>query len=201
MFPFSSNIKDGLYSTRLYILLLIIGVFILVFYASISIQTQSINVHQPSLNEYERLYAQHSSTLVCPCTHLSISHSSIMYVQPRYHQVCSSDFVKDDAWLLYNNGPFGTLFALDFRIVGIGLFTILQTLCQMSTKTVANELAVFNDTEFFSAQVLANDTFNIQTSILIRQLQEQVFDKEIMTSPKTKHVLFQIKRLSEIIRD
>jgi hypothetical protein len=124
-----------------------------------------------------------------------------MYVQPRYHQVCSSDFVKDDAWLLYNNGPFGTLFALDFRIVGIGLFTILQTLCQMSTKTVANELAVFNDTEFFSAQVLANDTFNIQTSILIRQLQEQVFDKEIMTSPKTKHVLFQIKRLSEIIRD
>jgi hypothetical protein len=71
----------------------------------------------------------------------------------------------------------------------------------MSTKTVANELAVFNDTEFFSAQVLANDTYNIQTSILIRQLQEQVFDKEIMASLKTKHVLFQIKRLSEIIRD
>jgi hypothetical protein len=152
-----------------------IGVMILIFYESISIRTRSITVHKPSLNEYERLYAQYSSTLVCPCTDLSVSYSSIMSIQPRYHQVCSSDFVKNDAWLLYANGQGGNLFALDFRIIGIGLFRLLQNLCQVSNKTVTNQLTVFNNRQFVSAQVLINDTFNIQTSTLIRQFQQQVF--------------------------
>jgi hypothetical protein len=175
IFPFVSNIHDAIYSTRLYIILLTIGILILVFYESISIRIENITVSKPTLNEYEQLYAQYSSTLVCPCTNLSVSYSSIMSIQPRYHQVCSSDFVKNDAWLLYANGQGGNLFALDFRIIGIGLFRLLQNLCQVSNKTVTNQLTVFNNRQFVSAQVLINDTFNIQTSTLIRQFQQQVF--------------------------
>ncbi len=176
IFPFVSNIHDGLYSTRLYTLLLMTGVLILVFYESISTQIQSVTVDKPSLNEYERLYTQYSSTLVCPCTTLSVSYSSIISIQPRYHQVCSSDFVKNDAWLLYNNGEMmNNFFALDFRVIGMGMFRILQTLCQVSKTAVINEFTVFNDTLFVSTQVLSYDTFNIQTSTLIRQFEEQVF--------------------------
>jgi hypothetical protein len=98
-----------------------------------------------------------------------------MSIEPRYHQICSSDFVKNGAWLLYNNGITGDLFGLDFRFIGTGLFRILQTLCEVSSKTVANQLNVFNNTLFVSTQVLSNEIFNIQTSTLIRQFQPQVF--------------------------
>ena len=150
----------------------------LVFYASISIQLRTITVYQPSLPVYERLYDQHSFTLTCPCTDLSISYQQIMSVQPRYHQVCSSDFIKDNAWLLYFSGLNSVLYTLDFRATGVRLFILLQTLCRMSNEIVKNELNVFHNTQFVSGEVLSKDTFNIQTSGLIRQFQQQVFDSE-----------------------
>ncbi|CAF3828722.1 unnamed protein product [Rotaria sp. Silwood1] len=144
-----------------------------IFYSSIAARIRINNVYQPSLNEYERLYTQYSSTLVCPCTHLSVSYSSIMYIKPYYHQVCSSDFIKDNAWLLYFRGLPDNLHALDFRVRGSRIFTTLQTLCKMSNDTVTNELVVFNNLQFVSSQVLTKNTFNTETSALIQQFQQQ----------------------------
>ncbi|CAF1609707.1 unnamed protein product, partial [Rotaria sp. Silwood1] len=148
-------------------------ILFLVFYSSIAARIRINNVYQPSLNEYERLYTQYSSTLVCPCTHLSVSYSSIMYIKPYYHQVCSSDFIKDNAWLLYFRGLPDNLHALDFRVRGSRIFTTLQTLCKMSNDTVTNELVVFNNLQFVSSQVLTKNTFNTETSALIQQFQQQ----------------------------
>ena len=178
MFPLLSDIRDGLYSTRLYIFLLSIGIVILVFYTSLSIRIQSITVNKPSLSEYERLYARYPSTLICPCTQLSVAHSLIINIKPSYHQVCSSNFVKDDVWLLYFSGIKGSLYSADFRSIGFSLFTILQTLCMMSNETVIDQLTVFNNTQFVSGRALTRDTFNSQTYALIQQFQQQVFDKE-----------------------
>ncbi|CAF4636096.1 unnamed protein product [Rotaria sp. Silwood1] len=149
-------------------------ILVLVFYSSIAARIRINNVYQPSLNEYERLYTQYSSTLVCPCTHLSVSYSSIMYIKPYYHQVCSSDFIKDNAWLLYFRGLPDNLHALDFRVRGSRIFTTLQTLCKMSNDTVTNELVVFNNLQFVSSQVLTKNTFNTETSALIQQFQQQL---------------------------
>ncbi|CAF1508217.1 unnamed protein product [Adineta ricciae] len=174
LFPLLSDETDGLYSTRLYIISYIIGIIVLVFYTSISVQTRSITVDEPSLNEYERLYAKYGRTLICPCRHLSVSYSSIIHLEAEYHQVCSSEFIDDNAWLLYFNVTDGSLFFLDFRSQGSKLFRILQTLCRLSNETVRNQLRVFSETQFMNAHVVSRDTFNIQTSILIRQLQQQV---------------------------
>ncbi|CAF4106479.1 unnamed protein product [Adineta steineri] len=176
MFPYLSDITDGIYSTRVYLLSFVVGIIILVFYASISVQIRSITVYQPSLNEYERLYKRYSSTLVCPCTNLSISYSSIIDIVPHYHQVCSSDLIKDNIWLLYFSRPPKDLNTFDFRLMGVGWFSLLQTLCRMSNETVINELLVFNDMQFISSQVVPNDLFDIQTSALIRQFQQQTVD-------------------------
>jgi len=178
VFPFIHDANNGLESTRIYVVSLIIGILTLVFYATMSIQIRTVTVYQPSLNKYESLYDIYSSALVCPCTNLSISYGSIMNVQPRYHQVCSSDFVNNDAWLLYYPGQRGDFYSLDFRSMGYALFTLLQTLCIMSNETVTNELTVFNNIQFVSTQVLAKDTFNNQTSALIQQFENQVFSKE-----------------------
>ncbi|CAF1057497.1 unnamed protein product [Adineta steineri] len=176
MFPYLSEITDGIYSTRVYLLTFVVGIIILVFYASISVQIRSITVYQPSLNKYEQLYRRYSRTLVCPCTRLSIPYSSIIDIVPHYHQVCSSDFIKDDAWLLYFTGTFPSFHTFDFRGIGMELFSLLQTLCRMSNETVINELFVFNHMEFISSQVVAFDLFEIQTSALIRQFQQQTVD-------------------------
>ncbi|CAF4032239.1 unnamed protein product [Adineta steineri] len=176
MFPYLSDITDGIYSTRVYLLSFVVGITILVFYASISVQIRSITVYQPSLNKYEQLYKQYSRTLVCPCTRLSVSYSSIIDIVPHYHQVCSSDFIKDDAWLLYFTGHFPFLNNFDFRFMGMGWFSLLQTLCRMSNETVTNELLVFNDMQFISSQVVPNDLFDIQASALIHQFQQQTVD-------------------------
>ena len=175
MFPLSSNASDGIYATRLYLFLLVASIAVLVSYASISVRVQSMTVYQPSLSEYNQLYVQYPLTLVCPCTRLSLPYASIISIKPRYHQVCSSDFIKDDVWILYFNLPANIIFSIyDFRSGGIHMFSILQTLCKMANETVMNELAVFNDTKFVTARVLSSDTFNIQTAILVQQFQQQV---------------------------
>ena len=175
MFPLSSDASDGIYATRLYVFLLAAGIVILVFYASISARVQSITVYHPSLSEYNQLYVQYPLTLVCPCTRLSLPYSSIISIKLRYHQVCSSDFIRDDVWMLYFNLPTNIIFSIyDFRAEGIQMFSILQTLCKMANETVMNELAVFNDTQFVTAQVLSSDTFNARTAILVQEFQQQV---------------------------
>ncbi|CAF4698238.1 unnamed protein product, partial [Rotaria sp. Silwood2] len=174
IFPSSSETIDGIYSTRIYIFLLVNGMLVLFFYSSIIIRIHNNSVDQPSLNEYKQLYKQYASTLVCPCSHFSVYYSSIMYIKPYYHQVCSSDIVQDDRWLLYFNGFDSGLYAFDFRVQGLKKFILLQVLCKMSNETVTNELVTFNNSEFATAQVLNINEFNTQTSILIRRFQQQV---------------------------
>ena len=178
LFPLASNIKDGIYATRSYIVLLIIAILVLVSYTSISLQVQSFTVYQPSLSVYEELYNQYPSTLVCPCTRFSMSYQSMVNVQVRYHQVCASDFVKNDGWLLYKNGMRGVLSSSDFRVSGIRLFALLQRLCQMSNETIINELDVFNNRQFISAKVLTRSTFQMQISSIINQFQQHVSNRE-----------------------
>ncbi|CAF1513281.1 unnamed protein product [Adineta ricciae] len=186
LFPTLANIKDGIYSTRVCLFCLIIAMIILIFYTSISIQTRSITVYQPSLDEYDYLYAQYSSTLKCPCSRLSAPYSLIIHLEPEYHQVCSSDFIKDDVWLLYFTQINAVLPAYDFRGTGLRFFTILQTLCQMANETVRNELSAFNAIEFVTAYVLSRSTFNTQISTLIRQFQQQTVNSFL--------VMFQLLR-------
>ncbi|CAF0972752.1 unnamed protein product, partial [Adineta ricciae] len=176
LFPLLSDETDGLYSTRLYIISYIIGIIVLVFYTSISVQMRSITVHEPTLTEYEGLYGKYGRTLICPCRHLSVSYSSIIHLEAEYHQVCSSEFIDDNAWFSYFNMTIGFMFSLDFRMEGSRLFHILQTLCGLSNETVRNQLRVFSETQFINAHVVSRDTFDIQTSILIDQLQQQTLD-------------------------
>ena len=179
LFPLLPDIKDGIYATRVYFLTLSVGLLILIFYASISVQLRTISIFHPSLDVYEELYDQYPSTIVCPCTRLSMSYQSVMNPQPRFHQVCSSDFVNDDVWFLYFDIPSEIYFyTYDFRVLGNDLFRSLQGLCIMAIDTVDNALKVFNDTQLVSVEVMTKERFNAQTSVLIEQFQRQVFERK-----------------------
>ncbi|CAF2849745.1 unnamed protein product [Rotaria sp. Silwood2] len=170
------------------------GILILIFYSSITVRIRINSVYQPTLNEYEQLYTKYSSTLQYPCTLLSVPYSSIIYIKPYYHQVCSSDLIEDNAWLLYFRGFSGSFHTSDFRLRGLKTFTILQALCEKSNETIKNELAVFNNLQFINARVPTNNTFHIQTLTLIQQFQQQVLDKDKILASFLD--LFELVRIS-----
>ena len=177
-----TDIHHGLYSTRVYVLLLGIAVIILTVYSSIIQNTQSITVHNPTLTQFEQLHAQYVSTLSCPCRDLSVAYTNIMTIRPIFHQVCSSTFIREDGWLRYwplegtsewtSNSP--VLSAIDFRSIGQVFFQLLQMYCDLASEIVMNALDVFDSTQFISAQSLGRDNFYVQTSTLLRRFQEQV---------------------------
>ncbi|UJR29650.1 hypothetical protein I4U23_017198 [Adineta vaga] len=173
MFPLSNDIKDGIYATRFYILCLILGLVILIFYSSISTQIRSITIQKPSFEIYKQLFEQYPSTLTCPCSHLSIKYSSIINITTTFHQICLSDFIKDDMWLLYSMNLKGSYSGYDFRVSGISPFRILQKLCLLSNETITNELTVFNNLELFTIQVLTDEVFNEQIYSIIDQFRQQ----------------------------
>ena len=93
-------------STRLFILSLSLSLTILIIYtAAVNIQ-KTVIVPNPSLEKYQQLYERYSSTLACPCTHISVKYGSFMRINYTLHQVCNSvyvsqkwnDFLSIGAW-------------------------------------------------------------------------------------------------------
>ncbi|CAF3763842.1 unnamed protein product [Rotaria sp. Silwood1] len=176
------DIRHGIYSTRIYIVLLGVGAIIMTVYSTTVQHSMSVIVQNPTLLQFEKLYQQYPSTLSCPCQHLSVMHSSIMTIWPRYHQVCSSTFVQNDGWLKYwpmtlidaNNTNSRDFPSNDFRVTGQAFFQQLQTFCSLATEILANAVEKFNRTNFVSAKPLAKADFNSQASAIFTQFKQQV---------------------------
>ncbi|CAF1188973.1 unnamed protein product [Adineta steineri] len=179
-----STVNLGIQTTRLYIFLTLMGAFILFGYSILSVTTVSVTIQQPSLDTFEKLYSRYSSTLVCPCTGLSVTYDEIMTVTPQFHQLCSSDFVQDDRWLLYfgntpsvnrtNNSAIVTFSDGDFRgAAGTSLFLLMQTLCETANTTVVNAAIVFGATKLVNAYLMSHVLFENKTNELARQFQQE----------------------------
>ncbi|CAF1319985.1 unnamed protein product [Adineta ricciae] len=87
-----------LLTTCLYLILLLICVGVLTAYTSFSVRFKSEFVLTPTYSQYQKLQRQYSDSLQCPCTKISISYGQFVRTSPRFHQVCSSDFVTQE-WI------------------------------------------------------------------------------------------------------
>ena len=79
----------GRFATRLYIVLLTVGLTILVSYTIIQPQLIKKTFDRPSLDVYERLLRDHSETLACPCSSISSLYKEFVTVEPVFHPVRS----------------------------------------------------------------------------------------------------------------
>ncbi|CAF3918063.1 unnamed protein product [Adineta steineri] len=160
------------------------GACILFSYSMLNVTTISVTIQQPSLDTFEKLYSRYSSILVCPCTGLSVTYDEIMTVTPQFHQLCSSDFVRNDRWLLYfktspsvnttNNSATFTFGSADFRgAVGSSLFTLMQTLCETANTTVVNAATVFGATKLVNAYLMSHALFEEKTTELAQQFEQE----------------------------
>ncbi|CAF4141794.1 unnamed protein product, partial [Adineta steineri] len=124
-----------------------------------------------------------------------------MTVTPHFHQLCSSDFIRDDRWLLYfksasinttNASTVASLFTGDFRSSsGSNLFTLMKTLCETAKTTVINAAAVFDATKLVNAYPMSYILFENKTTELAQQFQQE--------TQASFQILF--SQLSTVIRD
>ncbi|CAF1036853.1 unnamed protein product [Rotaria sp. Silwood1] len=169
--------RIGIIATRLYIVLTLIGLTVLGFYTFLSTRSQTHTEKSPSLSKFEELYSIQSSKLSCPCSSLSMSYGRIMSLSPRYHSICSSDYLED-YWLSY----FGRIeidvesiqiLSTDFRLSGQSFFDLLRVLCEISRETVENALRVFRSNRLVTMNSLSRSQFTYETMRRLKQFEQQ----------------------------
>jgi hypothetical protein len=77
----------GQLATRLYIVLLIIGLVILTLYSVVRPRPVTKSFKEPSFDVYNRLIHDHSVTLRCPCSFVSSIYDHYVKIEPIFHQV------------------------------------------------------------------------------------------------------------------
>lgn len=102
---------------RFHFILLVITLCIVYSFFISTFQPTTVQTIKPSFSQYQYLIRDHSNTLQCSCSHLSIKYQSFLTIKPRYHQICSSEFISD-RWIeyLYGEGDLDNRFLrTDFR--------------------------------------------------------------------------------------
>lgn len=159
--------KHQRYTTRLYIIFVTIAFVILLCYTVITQETTVYTVQNPSQQIYEQLYAEHSNTIECTCSEISIQYSVFISIEANYHQTCSSSFISPSFFVqLASTRTDISIYPGDFMYLSVVYFQWLTTFCSLSQLVFSNQLTAFQTNLFVNNKLLTQDAFNIQASQL-----------------------------------
>jgi hypothetical protein len=161
-------------TTRLFILLLIVGSTAFIIYAFLSVTNRIVTHTQPAFATYQQLYRDHADTLQCPCSQLSVPNGAFLNVTFVLQQVCSSELVSTE-WLNYvasfdpsvSLGPTEAITSRDFRRAGASYFQLLAIFCSLATTIIDDAHHVFATDQFVNDRMLSPPIFSQQTQHLI----------------------------------
>ncbi|CAF3852763.1 unnamed protein product [Rotaria sp. Silwood1] len=165
----SDTLRNERIATKLFIILLILGTFILSLYTYFTIVIKTVHVKNPTVEQYTQLYSQYSQKLTCPCSKVSIKYEKIINVTVTFHQVCTSDFISE-LWLKYMKSTAITLYFADFRRFSIYTFQTLQILCRLVNKTISANLDDFYSDQYISTSTTPQNLLRIQIDSLFARL-------------------------------
>ena len=163
-------------TTRLFIFLMIIAMIVNGTYIFFSIQTQVITIPHPSRETYEQLHHNYSSTISCPCSHISIPYKRFLMIDYILHQICSSTLVSQ-SWLNFilaydqSELTYGTngLF-LDFRIASRPYFQLLANVCYLVRNIFDDALNTSKESHYINQFLLSQSKFLEQMLLLNQSL-------------------------------
>ncbi|CAF0810930.1 unnamed protein product [Rotaria sordida] len=170
-------------ATRLYLLVLLIPLIVISFYLLLNEDLQQKIISQPSEFQYKELEKIYSSNLYCPCSTVSMSYSTLIMIEPYFHQVCSSDLISD-AWINYIKGDdvMNDYFSVfDYQNSGVFHFQLLSLLCQHAQQTVNISIKTFLQTQFLSSQVTSQNQFEAKINSSINDWKSQTIDQFLET--------------------
>jgi hypothetical protein len=99
----------------------------------------------------------------------------ILYVNPQYHEICSSPFVSSD-WinLKFIKSSLSRIWTYDIRSQLQTHFQLLATLCHVSNEIINDNLQLFNQMKFVSKEVLSQESFRIQIDLIVEQFKRTI---------------------------
>ena len=171
---FKSGIQDELVlqkehrSTRLYLALLIVSSVIIVFYYSIAPYVHTVVIKTPTFVEYSTLSEER--LLECSCTTLAVKYEKFVQLKPFYHQLCRSYFVSDEfinQLLLLYEQSWNNSISTDFRRIAVFQFRTLCTLCQLTRKTIEDNVKIFLRTELVEPYLIPQERLEIRIDSLL----------------------------------
>ncbi|CAF1195251.1 unnamed protein product [Adineta steineri] len=144
------------------------SIIILVLFTTLSTQTVTRTISNPSLSTYKDLQILQCTTLNCPCSTQAISYRSFVLLSPILHQVCSSIFITDEGISLWIFDRFYQ-YNDDWRMWASSQFQVLSDLCHLANKTSHDAIDRFL-TQFFIASTVFNETdFDTQLNVTLEQ--------------------------------
>ncbi|CAF1473811.1 unnamed protein product [Adineta ricciae] len=149
----------GQWSTRLYIIFLVITLSILALHTMFKPQTLTKSFPTSSLNVYNDLMHDHGDALQCPCSLISSSYSRYIQIVPIYHQICSSLFVSNE-WrmsIIANLLPDLSVYTIkDYRRFISAHLQFLKGLCELSIQSVDQSIHQALSSLLITNQLLSN---------------------------------------------
>ncbi|CAF1195609.1 unnamed protein product [Adineta steineri] len=161
-------------STRVYIVLTILILIVVGLILSLLKQSTMITLKNPTKEQFE-LLPNHAK---CSCSHTTIPYNKFVSMEPRFHQICSSDFVTDRWINAMDSGTNTTYFHFeDFRRYGSAQFQALAGFCRLSKSSTNQSITFFTQNTLLSPKVLLEDTFRSHIHATIEQFK--------LTAPNT----------------
>ncbi|UJR29678.1 hypothetical protein I4U23_017226 [Adineta vaga] len=154
--------------TRVYLILLTGSLLVLLLFTSLSTQTTSITISNPSLIVYKDLQMLYSNTLNCPCSTMAIPYRTFIKLSPIFHQVCSSDIISESLIAIMTSISTQVI-SIDWLNQAGSQFQLLSDLCQMANKTIDNAINNFIIQFFVTSNVLNENEFDTQLNVTLNQ--------------------------------
>ena len=170
----SLAVGEQLFSTRLYVSLLAVSIFVLLTLAGLKVPAVTATVTSPSLSLFEYLSNRYPSTLSCPCSQPVIPYDVFLSFAPLYHQVCSSVFVSQPWISTLFSFQLSHYYPLDFRTAASSQFQVLASLCRFAAHSIADSLRTLTMHQLVTTSALSRAVLDRESAVLAKQLQTTV---------------------------
>ncbi|CAF4437680.1 unnamed protein product, partial [Adineta steineri] len=144
-----------------------ISLYCIFLYSTYTTQLITVEINKPTYSTYESLSLNYSQSLQCFCSNISIPYQSFLTIKPRFHNLCSSQFVSQD-WInyLYGDGDLVYRYSFtDFQASAVGQFQLLTSLCEISQETVNDSLVQLLTSDYNDLQLLSEQRLDQLISI------------------------------------
>lgn len=151
-------------TTRIYICALFISLFAIIIVATLLVRTVEKTDYSPSYHKFHRLIQKYPNTLSCPCSNIGIAYNTFVTTHVRFHQVCSSPFVKQE-WIEYISLEDKISFSSidDYRVALSFIWQIIAGLCIASNRTWTDAENNFGTSRILTPMAITNEV--IQTTV------------------------------------
>ncbi|CAF1691975.1 unnamed protein product, partial [Adineta ricciae] len=101
-----------------------------------SIQLKTIL--NPTQSQYVELEQRYFQTFSCSCSSISMPYSTIITIQPEYHQICSSFWISTEwvNYILQSKPSTVSIYNYDYRMHVPRQLSALAMFCQQAKQTI-----------------------------------------------------------------